>query len=157
MATACFFLGMMIYNSKKQEIFAIETLIFFLQDISSEISFLYTPLISIITKLSHETRYTKLDFLIVNENDKYLNRTLFEGFQKSEFIKLLETSEKAVVFELFKTLGNDVCEIEINKLEYAILKLKKALDLKKEFLKNKNGYYQTVCVLIGAVICLILI
>ncbi len=147
----------MIYNSKKQEIFAIETLIFFLQDISSEISFLYTPLITIITKLSNETRYSKLDFLTLDETDKLLNNSLFDQFEKSEFIKFLETPEKAVVFELLETLGNDVCEIEINKLEYAILKLKKALDLKKEFLKNKNGYYQTVCVLIGVVICLILI
>ncbi len=148
---------MMIYNSKKQEIFAIETLIFFLQDMSYEISFLYTPLVNIINKLSQETRYTKLDFLMFDENDKLLNKTLVDRLQKSEFIKLLETPEKAIVFELIETIGNDVCEIEINKLEYAILKLKKALDLKKEFLKNKNGYYQTVCVLIGVVICLILI
>ncbi len=154
-------LGMMIHSLKKQEIIAIEILISLFEDIKTDIVFLAIPMYYILLKYSTDTRFQAADFLNISTLDgcegEQLNSKILTQFEQSEFSKKLLPPEIEIAKNILSSLGNEEGELEQKKLEHSIVKLKKSLEAKREFLKNKNNYYQTICVLIGVVITLVLI
>jgi len=132
-----------------------------IKEIKSSVEYGVGSLADLVASSADKESYDKLTFLskacASDEMHSSLSGALCTAFDGWEHSQTLSKDERAVVKTLLSDIGKSSSDGEISKLDFAAERLKASLETRHEFNSHRRGYYETIYLLAGIAIAIIII
>ena len=139
----------------------ISQLIHLIKEIKNSVEYGVGSLSEFFEKCAYRESYDKLTFINKACNSDEMNYSLSGALCAAlndwEHVSLITKDEMSVIRALFENIGKDLSGNEISKLDFAAERLKAALDARHELNSKRRGYYETIYVLAGIAVAILLI